>query len=65
MSMEIVLDDTELINFDDEVHLLTPNNSTEPPPIIDLDEPLIRLQAMGDDSSTSQTMQLKEKFGSK
>lgn len=37
----------------------------EQTPLVDLDEPLIRLQAMGDDSANSTTMQLKGLFKGK
>lgn len=53
MSIEIVPGDMELINAIAEQQ---DEDSREVPPITDMDEPLIRLQAMGDENSNCQTM---------
>lgn len=58
MCLEIVPDEGELMQHGDE------NQDNEVPPITDLDEPLIRLHIMSDDSN-AQTMQLKGLFGGK
>ncbi|XP_004292526.1 PREDICTED: uncharacterized protein LOC101313866 [Fragaria vesca subsp. vesca] len=59
MSLEIVPDEDELMMLDSS------ESQREVPPITDLDEPLIRLQVMGDDSATTETMQLKGRLGNK
>ncbi|PRQ25670.1 putative succinate dehydrogenase (quinone) [Rosa chinensis] len=56
MVMEIVPAESELADPTDDTQLL------EVPPIIDLDEPLIRLQVMGDNHSKAATMQVKGRF---
>lgn len=65
MVMEVVPDDGEQSDSDDTSDDGVNKQLVEVPPIINIEEPLIRLQVLAYGNSTSNTMQLKGKFGKK